>query len=354
MHIKTWNLFSVLIVGLALAAMPLVGCGDSRGGRSANGDPTTETDVGDDVDEEIDAVESNDVDEEIDAVESNDVDEEIDAVESNDIDEEIDAVEPNDTNEPADVDEPVDVDDKKDVDEPTVDCAVATAFQGQIGGVRPHDGGTLSTRAYTNDAGIKAFVDSVVATGTKVHVPVVKITNATVVATSFVPHGNKTFWVQDKNGGVQAWLKTDAGDVKVGQKVSFDIVKSGEYRGNVQITELTNFVIVANSSPVYLMEKTGKKLSDADYGKMVRIGGVLSGEALCDDPDALSPNYCYTLTHGAETVSFRSKSLFIKNGSCVTYVGPVGTDFGPLANEATNPLTYQLDAINHYWLLSPL
>lgn len=323
---KTRNLFFALVVGIALATVPLAGCGDSTDDPSANNSNNVNN--------------VNNANNDKQDVGGGDEDTNNGGEDTNNGGE--------DTNNGGE-------DTNNGNNGGGDDCELNTTFQGQIGGSRTHEGGTFSTTPYTNDAGIKAVVDAVASTGKTTHEPPLKITGARVVATTFSPHSNKTFWLQDANGGIQTYLASDAGNVKVGQKVSFDVVTTGVNRGHAQITEIANFVIEEDTGPVYVQDKTGVTLTDDDYLTMVRIGGTLSDKTYCDrlvdgapDPSVNNPAYCYSLNHGGSEVLFRSKSAFLDNGKCVTYVGPLSADLGPKADGVTS-LTLQADSINHDW-----
>lgn len=317
---KTRNLFFALVVGIALATVPLAGCGDSTDDPSANNSNNVNNVNNANNDDKQDVGGNNNGGED-----TNNGGE--------------------DTNNGGEDTNNGGEDTNNGNNGGGDDCELNTTFHGQIGGSRTHEGGTFSTTPYTNDAGIQAVVDA--SDEPKVFETPMRIENARVVATSFIGTNNdnqpnEEFWIQDANAGIKLHRIVNDKTIKVGQAVSFDVLETGFYRGHVQITKVENLEIVEEDGPVYVQDKTGEELTEDDYTLMVRVAGTLSGGEECGGKAR-----CYTMTHGDETVIFRSGSSFIGDGSCVTYVGPLGADFGPRA--ADGPLVLQLDSIHHDW-----
>lgn len=221
-------------------------------------------------------------------------------------------------------------------------CETDTNFFGQIGGVGAHDGGVPTTGSLSNDAGLDDIAASMPLVD-GLFVPVsIAVTGATVVATTFDSRANETFWLQDgvTTASVRLAFASIFVDVRVGDRVSFTATELQNFEGHPQISALSNFTILSRDNVVPYRDRTGQAITIGDYGRVVRVGGVLGSPTLCGGTSS-----CYPLTHGARTVTLRSASVFYNVGDCVTFIGPVYSFPGPLGIGAEP----QLDEINFSW-----
>jgi hypothetical protein len=207
----------------------------------------------------------------------------------------------------------------------------------------PNNGGEETTTPFeaTYDSGIAGLLAQAPAEGMAATLDLA-ITDATVTATNFGEWAGKQFWVQDGKGAVQVYLQaavmqgTDPVVVKVGSKVSFKVKELKNYFGTLEITQASDFNFTSIGQPVYMDDRTGGSITVADQGRLVRVTGALEGE-----PTDCNGAKCWTLNYaGQAPVTFRTKSMYVMTGSCVTYVGPVS-----LFNGAV-----QLNTLNYDWL----
>ncbi len=233
-----------------------------------------------------------------------------------------------------------------------------TTFTGQIGGAALHEGGTYTDVPYTVDTGLQAVWDAIPVGAdavTDLTATPIAVTSAVVTATSVDADANWQFWVQDLNVGLQLRLTDAAGtatpvamDVKVGQTVSFSVTMVETLGGHPQIKEITGFTIESEGAAVYVIEKFDADITAADYGKIVRVGGVLGAPVACGS------SMCYPLTHGAaadKTITMRSSSMVLAETNCAVFVGPATGDPGP--KDAGGITAIQVDTTNLDWLLVP-
>ncbi len=145
---------------------------------------------------------------------------------------------------------------------------------------------------------------------------------------------NRQFWIQDAGGAIQFFLDQapDFGTVVVGQKISLTVNALLNFNGTPEITQASNWQVVSSENPVYIQDKTGEAIPIEMLGQIVRVTGVIT-EAL---GSCGGSSNCYTLTHGGETITFRTASAFTEVCDCITFVGPVGQFNG----------TTQLDAVD--------
>ncbi|MBA2665014.1 MAG: hypothetical protein H0U74_22195 [Bradymonadaceae bacterium] len=367
---KMRNLSLALVVGLALAAAPVVGCGpDARdpSNKGTNNKNNTNPDTGTTNNTDPDTGVDNNTDPDTGSNNSNNTDPDTGG---NNTDPDLGG---NDT----------DPDVTTDPDE----CTAKTTFFGQIGGTGPHDGGSFTTDAIANAAGLKAVLDAFIVptpnteicsvatpcpelfvckagTGTppgpsrcdydgQRFETAMPVSGATVIATSFVSNtekrANRQFWLQDSETAIQVFLAAELPvNVKVGQKVSFGVNAIKIFGGHPQITGIEGFTIDTENHPVPYTELSGQDVTMAHYGKNVRVGGVVGA----NPEECGGSSKCYELRHGGKTVILRSASRFLLTGDCVTYVGPLSSFPGPKSDGALIP-TAQLDTINFSWLDDP-
>lgn len=221
-------------------------------------------------------------------------------------------------------------------------CDANTAFFGQIGGNGLHDGGFPTTGSLSGNSGLSQVAAAMPLVDGTFVASDIAVNGATVVATSFDSRANETFWLQDgvTVGAVRLATPTIFVNVRVGDIVNFRATELQNFEGHPQISALQSFAIVSSNNPVPYLDRTGQAISISDYGKVVRIGGVLGSGVACGGASS-----CYPLTHGARVTTFRTASTFAEAGDCTTFVGPVGAFPGPLAPA---PMA-QIDAVNFSW-----
>lgn len=322
---KTRNLFFALVVGIALATVPLAGCGDSTDDPSANNSNNVNNvnnanndkqDVGGGEDTNNGGEDTNNGGED-----TNNGGEDTNNGNNNSGDE----------------------------------CEANTTFFGQIGGAEAPNGGTWTTDSsvLTEDAGIEAALAAIPkapgrdTVSTTLDTPL-EIREATVIATAHAAHSNGTFFVQDQNAGLRIRLAVKVSDtVRVGQKVSFDITQIQIFDGHVQVQALENFSIVSENNAVPYTDMAGVDFTVAQYNTNVRVDGVLESDGNSCGGDAK----CYDLKYGEKTVTFRTVHNY-KSGDCITYLGPVNLNPGPHREDVTDP-TVQLNTDNFAWYRGP-
>ncbi len=318
---KTRNLFFALVVGLALATAPIVGCGDDTTDPSNNANNTKQDVGGDKTDVGGDKTDVG--------------------------------------GDKTDVGGNTDTGGGTDTSTPVEECEGNTTFFGQVGGDKAPNGGTWTTdkTELKDDAGIQAVLDAVPNVPGKDRVQQdhtaspLEIRGATIIATFAKDASKGVFWVQDQKAGLRIRLsKADnvSEIVRVGQIVDFDITGTQNFEGHIQVEKLTNFTIVEQTSAVPYTDLTGNDISADLYNTNVRVDGQLVGEGNPCGGSETNPSICYNLVHGDKTVEFRSASQFLKTGACVTFFGPLNINPGPSRDDVTEPKV-QLDTTNYDW-----
>src|SRR5690554_173013 len=342
---KTKNWLILLASCVALAAAPMMGCGDDNDPSSNNGSNNNTADVisDEDADEGDSDVEEGDSD-----VKEGDSD-----VEEGDSD-----VEEGDP-------------DTGDTNNTPSNCVPNDFFTGQAyaAGSDAHNGGNPVDAASVTlvSSGLQNIFDAVKGgeaneQGFITPAAPITVTGALVIGTGRtdkadtvdVIEGNDWLFVQDAdttiviNAGPGGNPYEDGAPtvaIKVGDKVSFVATQLQNYSGNAQVSSLTGFTIDSSDNDVPFTDLTGQNVTMEDWGKLVRVSGELIG---VDSGDCGPDSYtCFTLAHGDKTTILRTNSNFTNEGDCVTFFGPVGAHPGPAANVSDNKV--QLDETNYAW-----
>ncbi len=237
----------------------------------------------------------------------------------------------------------------------TPGCTLDPTFTGQIGGTDDHDGGSVMAGALTVDAGLSGVVAGAPLTpddpttpavdeGTADLTPPVSVDGAIVTATAFGPEGNRRFWIEDANETIQMYLDVSPPvTVRVGMEVSFMARQVQNFEGHLQITSITSFAVLSEDNGVPVRDVNNRALGSDDYGHVVRLAGRLVGPPVdCGGTD------CWDFEYPGGTAVFRSKSLIIEDGSCVSFVGPLYSYPGPQQGAMASEV--QLDTINFDWM----
>lgn len=158
--------------------------------------------------------------------------------------------------------------------------------------------------------------------------PPMVVEGATVTATTF--RQNQQFWIQDDETAIHVYLSDEVGeDIEVGQRVSFAATEISVFNGNPEVTDLEDFNVVSEGHPVGFTDmRTDEITIDDHHYEIVRVGGRLDNSRYCG-----AGFTCFDLTYGPvgsrQSVEFRTADDDIKEGGCVTYVGPVSGFLGP-------------------------
>jgi len=238
-----------------------------------------------------------------------------------------------------------------------VACSLLTNFYGQIGGSGPSDGGAPTLDGLDYDANLTAVYAAVPTTQDNPDTPNVdegradnldiQVTGALVTATYGGNVSNTRFFLQDQDSVIRVFL--DQGEqqttaIKVGQRLSFTVTATRNFGGTPQIAKLSNLTVDSEGNSVPYSDATGTDLTIDDFGRIVRVFGVITAE----NGDCGGGNTCYTLDHGDnKSVILRSRSDFLAVNQCVTFAGPASAFPGPLAD---GNKTIQLDQTNFGWL----
>ena len=189
-----------------------------------------------------------------------------------------------------------------------------------------------------------------------------QVSEALVVATQNKPadeskpdYGNMRFWIEDADTGLHVRLAQGLVDsdgnpvqVRVGQKLAFDVRKVTNYLGTPQISEVSAVEVLSEDNALPLRVKDGEALAAEDYLRLVKVQGQVTGlsNAICG-----GGNICWELTHDGQTSVLRTSSNFVELGKCISYLGPVSAFPAPV-NNAGADITYQYDAANWAWHLT--
>ncbi len=270
---------------------------------------------------------------------------------------------------------------------PLGECEQRALYEGQMGNPNPKKGGggsfVLGTDSYEADSGlikvneqVKAALDAGTITEDDQDTmdvledqlvfndgEEIVVTGAIVTSTAFERDDGANFTLatrltfQDQQVGVLAFIDGITMDkngmpivVKVGDKLNFKVKSVRGFGGDTpQISEVIEVEKVGAGEDVGVMEKTGEDLVVEDYQKLVRIHGTIEST---EGTPCGGSNSCYDLKHGDKTVTLRINDAVSRApmmGDCVTYVGPVGSFPGPLAD---SPMM-QVDAVNFTWYRGP-
>lgn len=239
------------------------------------------------------------------------------------------------------------------------------------GGESPHAGGTPTSDPIQNDAGLQQVLDKIKSiksdnggswptdsednpkTVTLEESEQIEVSNAVVTATSYksenVDRGQQNFWVEDSQTPMTVYLdmgeEIDCPIVRVGDRVSFTVTAVKNFNGIPQISVVKNYRRNedANSDAVPVLQKTGETISAEEFGQIVRVSGQITAEQGSCGGDAI----CFDLEHGGQTITYRATGpVKPAVGDCVTYVGPVNSFPGPLADGDKTP---QLQPTNLDW-----
>lgn len=192
-------------------------------------------------------------------------------------------------------------------------------FLGQAGDDTIPNGGCL-TDALTNlsDAGLGAVFAAIANGDTDLATPIV-VTGAVIAATDDAG-GKRQFYIQDSNGTLGTFLNGSAQppfDLRVGQKVSFEVTKVGIFNSNPQISGATNWSILSDGNFV-AAPTPAAAIGEADAASMIHLVGT-AVESL----DENGETYRVESADGSVSVVVESSDAALKLGSVVEIVAPV-------------------------------
>lgn len=240
-------------------------------------------------------------------------------------------------------------------------CPQEIKFVGQIQGASSEvpNGGTPRLTPYPveYDSGLQGLMTFIPdADGRDDPDPVnvdIQITAATVVATRSATNGNISesqgrFWVADSRGYIEVYLDLNAAsipdfDVRVGSVISMTVTQVGRYGGRPQIRAATNWsalsdaphpeLTAAPAAEVHLLTPD-RRLTLNDVNRMIRVTGLTEGEAM----SCGSQYTCYQINYGSGTITLRTRDGDLREGTCVTFAGPLSAFRDNLQLESFNPL----------------
>jgi hypothetical protein len=234
-------------------------------------------------------------------------------------------------------------------------CGADVTYLGQVfgAGSMPPDGGNPVFEPYPADwdGGISAVQAAFPADGDPVDLETpIRLTDVLITATSYrndreVPPSQTTFWATDGMGGTIEFRMSYEDlevippfDLRVGHKISMDVVQVSQYFGSGQVTRALNWELGSVDNDVYILEPGDTPLDAvANFNQLVRVTGTLEGEGEACGGSSKCWN---TFNYGAGTAVFRTSSNFAAAGVCVTYVGPARAFQGDV----------QFDTINFDWM----
>lgn len=234
---------------------------------------------------------------------------------------------------------------------PPFECVAIDGFFGQVdpAGMLPDGGVPLFGRWPANyDSNLDQAIAAAPAGDGEVVETSVRVTGATVTATDFrgmgvaVPRSQSRFWLGDGVAASETYLDFNdvAGlppfDVRVGQRISFTVTRMGRFGEFAQIQAATDWILESEGAQVSILEPQAPP-AVADVNRIVRVAGTLAGAPVACG----GMSRCFQLqsVDGGWTVTFRTASMFVEPGDCVTYTGPLRSFNG-------QP---QLDTINFGW-----
>lgn len=159
----------------------------------------------------------------------------------------------------------------------------------------------------------------------------VAINNAVVAAIGYTPSSataHWSVWLADANGAVRTYLNESTGTipstVKVGDVLSLRVKKIKNFGGEFEILDVSDVVVAADTSKVWLQEPTGE-LSYASHGReLVHVWGEVTST-----PADCGSYQCMDLDLDGQVVDFRIKAdKGVKKGDCLDVVAPVGVYMG--------------------------
>lgn len=213
----------------------------------------------------------------------------------------------------------------------TQDCSVGPVPTGPwashpIG----ESGATVTSKDYTNDAGLAAVRKAALAATSETTVSLA-VTDATVVAKGFVPASGTfaKFWVQDSSGPMVAFNVDvpDAAGLAPGDVVSFTATKVQTFFDLPQISEVSDFTVAKAQGEVKVIDGNDTTLDYATHGEQLVEAW---GELVSDNGPCGGDYTCYDITAGTQTLVFRTESKFQQVGDCMHFIGPLQNFNGTL------------------------
>ena len=244
---------------------------------------------------------------------------------------------------------------------PGTECEINESFYGQIGTGEDQDGGVPTSEPLTESAGLQEVWDAVEAEidgdigGAEDEISLdlssdpIEVDGAVVTAKIFrgfyVSDGDAAFYVDNRNTNDD--LEVDNDDVRVGQKVSFDVTGAGTFFADPQISGLTNWEVLEEDVEVPVEDITDEPIEVEHMYHNVRAAVLLPPTD--EDSWDCAGDICYPATYGEdqqfEITMKIGEDSFWEPGECRTFVGPVSTFPGYFSGDPSP----QLDELNWDW-----
>jgi hypothetical protein len=192
---------------------------------------------------------------------------------------------------------------------------------------------------YSHDAGVDAVVGAamILPDGEVVDGLDLLVDGAVVTNIGYRPDGasDASIWFADSRGHMRTYRTSLGGLDEVvarGDRVQFRVHAITNYGGELEVTDLSDFIILPTVDPVYVIDADAMTLDYATHGRVnVRTWGeVTSAGAECGSSN------CYDLQlAGGQSVIFRvSDFVELRDGDCVYWAGPLGVFAGDLQLDA--------------------
>ncbi|TVQ91337.1 MAG: hypothetical protein EA397_09755 [Deltaproteobacteria bacterium] len=161
--------------------------------------------------------------------------------------------------------------------------------------------------------------------------PVIPVERAVVINRPYAPEDTVTggIFVADQTAGIKFFNAYDesliSGDPEPGSVISFDVNRTSHFRGNVEITDISNLVVHSEVEPVYVVDLTDGTAPNLDVhaGQNVHLWGEIT-----EDRGSCGAPTCYTLKSGDHEYRLRVRIISYEIGNCVEVVAPLTEDNG--------------------------
>ena len=158
----------------------------------------------------------------------------------------------------------------------------------------------MSSDAYTFSAGIAAVIAaSPAGNGETVTLdPPLEVTGGVIINTGYAPDGAvpSDIWVADQDGAIRTWgaaISDVATAAAPGMKVSFKVSEIKNYAGELEITQISDWVVDSEGEKVLVQNLNDAAPTYASHG---RQNAQLWGE-IASEPEACGGSFnCYAIT----------------------------------------------------------
>jgi len=201
--------------------------------------------------------------------------------------------------------------------------------------------GSITDTPYAVTGGVQAVVDAANALGSGETAAVdLVVSGAVVTNIDYLPESASyiNFWFGDSEANMRTF-GTDLGGVDMqslrrGQTVSFRVTELKNYAGEFEVTALTDFEVIDDSTQaIHVVDANTKTLDYAIHG---RANVSLYGEITELQGECGSSN-CWTFeTGGGQALTLRVSNIVeLYEGDCIWWMGPIAS-YNGLQLSATN------------------